>query len=266
MVTERPCFDTHCHFGTDGETVRGQLERARAAGVVKVLAMGCDPDANRGAVLAARTAPDLALLSLGFDHSQADSLTPDAACAFLREFRDDARNPPLACVGEIGIDLHWKPGTEAAQTPLFEAQLGLADEWNLPVSIHTRESDEAILRSIDAVPQRNRKGMRGSIHCFTGSWELARELLDRNFLIGISGIVTFRNAEMLRDVARRLPADRILVETDSPYLAPVPMRGKRNEPAFVPHVVECLAKLRNVSCEEMARQTTQNAQACFVGG
>ena len=265
MVTDRACFDTHCHFGTDAETVRAQLDRARDAGVTKVLAMGCDPDVNRGAILATSSAPDVALLSLGFDYSQANTLTPDAACAFLREFRADERNPPLACIGEIGIDLHWQPGTASAQAPLFEAQLALADEWGLPVSIHTRESDEAILRSIDAVPQRNRKGMRGSIHCFTGGWDLAQELLSRNFLIGISGIVTFRNAETLRDVARRLPPDRILVETDSPYLAPVPMRGKRNEPAFVPYVVECLASLRGVSCEEMARQTTQNAMACFVG-
>ena len=129
--------------------------------------------------------------------------------------------------------------------------------------IHTREADEATLRVLDEIPWHG-EGLRGVIHCFTGNKEFAGELLDRQLAISFSGIVTFRNADMLRESAAFVPDDRLLIETDSPYLAPVPMRGKQNEPAFVKHVAECLADVRGVELKHIAEVTTRNAEEMFT--
>ncbi|MBQ6010630.1 MAG: TatD family hydrolase, partial [Kiritimatiellae bacterium] len=167
-----------------------------------------------------------------------------------------------AAVGEIGLDFHYAPETARSQCDLFARQLALADELALPVVIHTREADDATLGVLDEIPW-HADAPRGVIHCFTGSPAFARQLLDRNFYISISGIVTFRAAENVRESARVVPDDRLLVETDSPFLAPVPMRGKENEPAFIVHTVKFLAALRGVPAEELAARTFANAVSLF---
>lgn len=257
-------FDSHCHFPPSGDTP-GILARAREAGVAHILAIGCDPETNGGATAAFLAAPQQCLLARGYDYSTAASLTPDQAILLLKPFVQGGRKARLSCIGEIGLDTHWGNVDLRAQQALFEAQLRFADECGLPVSVHTREADEATLQSLDAVPQKNREGLRGVIHCYTGGMEFARELLARNFAISFSGIVTFRNADPLRAVAAEIPDDRLLIETDSPYLAPVPMRGKRNEPAFVPHVAACLAAVRDTDCTRIADLTTRNALSLFSG-
>ena len=255
-------FDSHCHFPLSGDTP-GILARAREAGVAHVLAIGCDPETNTGAVAAFRAAPQQCFLARGYDYSTSGSLTPDNAIQLLKPFVKEGRETRLSCVGEIGLDTHWENADMPAQQALFEAQLRFADSCGLPVSVHTREADAETLRSLDAVPQKTRKGLRGVIHCYTGGMEFARELLARTFAISFSGIVTFRNADPLRAVAAEIPEDRLLIETDSPYLAPVPMRGKRNEPAFVPLVAACLAAVRNTDCARIAEVTARNALALF---
>jgi len=198
-------------------------------------------------------------LALGFDRDQAASAEPEVLVETLRRL---AGAQPLAAVGETGLDYHYHPETAEAQRALFAAQLRLADEWGLPVIVHTRDADEATLRVLDETPWRG-EGLRGVIHCFTGGKAFAAQLLERQFAISFSGIVTFRNADLLRESAAGVPDERLLIETDAPFLAPVPKRGQRNEPAFVAHVAECLAAVRGTTPERIAELTRQNAQAMF---
>ena len=252
-------YDTHAHFeGTPVETV-ALMERAFAAGVTRVVAVGGSAGLNAGALATALAYPGNVRLALGFDRDQAGTAEPEV---FVETLRQLAGAHPLAAVGETGLDFHYHPETTDAQCALFAAQLRLADEWKLPVIIHTREADEATLRVLDATPWRG-EGLRGVVHCFTGNKEFAAQLLARQLAISFSGIVTFRNADMLRESAATVPEDRLLIETDTPFLAPVPMRGQRNEPAFVAHVAACLAAVRKTTPERIAEITRQNALRIF---
>ena len=253
-------YDTHAHFSENREKTASTLARARAAGVARLMAVGGSPELNRAALLAQTLAPDATRLALGADRDQAgDASANDATMEAVRALHSAHA---CAAVGEIGLDFHYSPETARAQCDLFARQLALADELALPVVIHTREADDATLGVLDEVPWRA-DAPRGVIHCFTGSPAFARQLLDRNFFISISGIVTFRAADNVRESARVVPLDRLLVETDSPFLAPVPMRGNENEPAFIVHTVKFLADLLSVPAEELAARTFANAVALF---
>ena len=236
-------YDTHAHFSENREKTASTLARARAAGVARLMAVGGSPELNHAALLAQSLAPESTRLALGADRDQAvDASVNEALVAAVRALH---AAHPCAAVGEIGLDFHYSPDTARS-----------------PVVIHTREADDATLGVLDEVPWRA-DAPRGVIHCFTGSPSFARQLLDRNFYISISGIVTFRAAENVRESARVVPDDRLLVETDSPFLAPVPMRGNENEPAFIVHTVKFLAALRGVPAEELAARTFANAVALF---
>ena len=251
--------DTHAHFeGAPLETA-AVLERAFAAGVSRIVAVGGSAGLNAGALAAAKAYPDNVRLALGFDRDQAAASEPEV---FVETLRRLAAAHPLAAVGETGLDFHYHPETAEAQCALFAAQLRLADEWRLPVIIHTREADEATLRVLDETRWRG-DGLRGVVHCFTGNKAFAAQLLERKLAISFSGIVTFRTADMLRESAAMVPDERLIIETDTPFLAPVPRRGQRNEPAFVAHVAECLAAVRGTTAERIAEVTRQNARALF---
>lgn len=170
-----------------------------------------------------------------------------------------ANDDRVVAIGETGLDYFRSKddvgGDMSWQQQRFRAHIQAARTARKPLIIHTREAADDTLRLM----REERAGEAGGVmHCFTESWEVARAALDLGFYISLSGIVTFRNAEALREVAKQVPADRLLIETDSPYLAPVPFRGKSNEPAFVRHVAECVAGLRGVSLEELADRTTRN--------
>ncbi len=256
-------FDTHAHFSCDAEKTAATLARACEASVTQLMAVGGSPELNRAAMLAYETVRNSPLtphpsplnvrLALGLDRDQA---TPADGNCPRYDFSPIIDNrSKLSAVGEIGLDFHYAPETAKAQCDLFAAQLELARELNLPVVIHTREADDATLGVLDENDFHN-----GIIHCFTGSVPFERQLLDRGFMISISGIVTFRGAENVREAARYAPDDRLLVETDSPFLAPVPMRGKENEPSFLPHTVRFLAEQRKTDPESLALLTTANAE------
>lgn len=255
-------FDTHAHFygGAPPFETASILERARVAGVTQLIAVGGSAELNSGAIAVARACPAQARLALGFDRDQATGTEPETLVETLRLL---ARELRICAIGETGLDFHYHPETADAQCALFAAQLKLADEWGLPVIIHTREADDQTLRVLDETPWRGR-GLRGVVHCFTGDKAFAAGLLDRQLAISFSGIVTFRNADLLRESAAFVPNDRLLIETDSPFLAPVPMRGQRNEPAFVKHVAQCLARVRQTDEESIACLTTQNAESLFA--
>jgi len=248
-------YDTHCHFEkADAVTIRATLERARAAGVEALMAVGGSAPLNESACVAQRVAEDCPLLprvtlALGFDRDQVGKPV-DLAAVLSQDDRP-------AALGEIGLDYHYAPDTRDRQIELFSAQLELARAHDLPVVIHTREADEDTLSLLREIPSR------GIIHCYTGMAEAARRFLDLGFYISMSGIVTFRAAENVREAARVIPNDRILIETDSPFLAPVPLRGQPNEPSFLVHTCAFLAEMRGMSADAFADLTFENAEACL---
>ena len=252
-------YDTHAHFEGSALETAAVMERALAAGVTRVVAVGGSAALNSGALAVAAAYPDCVRLAIGFDRDQAADAPPEIHVGTLRQI---AEAYPPAAVGETGLDFHYHPETAEAQRALFRAQLLLADEWRLPVIIHTRDAEEATLQVLDETPWRG-EGLRGVLHCFTGDKTFAARLLERSLAISFSGIVTFLNADMLRESAASVPDERLLIETDAPFLAPVPQRGRRNEPAFVVHVVECLAKVRGTTVEHIAAVTSENAVRLF---
>ena len=233
-------FDTHAHFeGTPDET-RAAVERAHDAGVTRIMSVGGSESLNKGT-------EGFRYRAIGWDRDQAGRDLPKLDYT------------GVAAVGEIGLDYHYSPETRAAQCELFARQLELARSLGLPVVIHTRDADDDTLGLLREIPSR------GIIHCFTGTPRFCRDLLDLGFMISISGIVTFRAAENVRESALVVPDDRILIETDSPFLAPVPMRGNANEPAFIVHTARFLADLRNTQVEDFASLTTDNALRTLGG-
>lgn len=247
-------FDTHCHFETsDEKQIVACLERAKAAGVEKILAVGGNRDLNANVQVAEGISKrgkgkskELPIVeaAFGFDRDQVD--------LFSSIFDLDIAH--AVAIGEIGLDYHYSPETREKQMKLFASQLELAREHDLPVIIHTREAWEDTLTVLKEIPAR------GIIHSFTGTPEEAKSYLELGFYISFSGIVTFKKADNVRGAVKVVPDDRILIETDSPYLAPVPMRGNPNEPAFVRHTCEFLAKFRGVDAEEFAELTFKNGE------
>ena len=248
-------YDTHAHFG-DADDVEAIYARAAAAGVTRILAVGGGEELNRNAL---RTAGRVAL---GWDRDQLDRVAEQMV---VLPGLLDAHRDRVAAIGEIGLDCHYEPQTLRAQCALFAAQLALADEKGLPVVIHTREADDATRGVLDEVPWRHGDRLRGVIHSYTGGPKFAGHMLDRGFMVSFSGIATFKSAEEVRASARYVPDDRILVETDSPYLAPVPLRGRPCEPAFVVHTAARLARARGMDLEVFAARTTANALQLFGG-
>ncbi|HMP77406.1 MAG TPA: TatD family hydrolase [Kiritimatiellia bacterium] len=257
-----PFIDTHMHadvFAAEG-SVDDVFARARAAQVERIVAIGGSAAANALALTLARRHAALVRATIGLDRDEIGRPMD------TRLLLDQAADPLCAAVGEIGLDYHYGADTRAEQCDLFDAMLHLAAEVRRPVVIHSREADDdtvQLLREYLARPGVD-AARPGVLHCFTGSAPFARRLLDLGFFISFSGILTFKNAANLREVARMVPADRLLVETDAPYLAPIPFRGKRNEPAWVVHVAEALASERAVSLQPLAQQVWDNAQRLFA--
>lgn len=217
---------------------------------------------NTAALRVAAAYPGRVRAALGLDRHCAVQGADVGALA-----RAIAAAPPghVVAIGETGLDRHHAPDTIEQQQRLVSDNLELARTLRLPVIVHTREADEATLELLGAHASRwaGAPTRIGVIHCYTGDGAFARRLMQLGFLISFSGIVTFRNAGPLRAVARDIPADRLLIETDTPYLAPFPHRGRPNEPAFLPAIAACLAALRGVSAGEIARLTSANAAHLF---
>jgi TatD DNase family protein len=249
--------DSHAHIdGPEFDADRDEIiERAHAAGVTTILNVGTgDPHSGafERAIEVGRRHPSI-YTAIG-THPHDARFYDDAAEEKTRQLIENGER--VVAWGEIGLDFHYDNSPRDVQIEVFKRQLRAARECDLPVIIHTREAETEtieILRSEYAGAAR-----RGVFHCFSGSRKLAQEALALDFMISFSGIVTFRKAEELREVAKQVPLDRLLVETDCPFLAPVPYRGKRNEPAYVVEVARCIAELRGVEVDEIARVTTEN--------
>ena len=253
-------IDSHVHlddskFDADRDTA---IERARAAGVEYMMAIGTGngpPDLEAGVRLADKHPAFYATIGI---HPHDASKATEETWTRMREL---AAHPKVLAIGEIGLDYHYDFSPRDVQRAVFEQQLALAAECRKPIVIHTREAWDDTLAILRA---QWRGG--GIMHCFTGGEEPARQALDLNFHLSFGGVLTFPKAEETRQAARIAPEDRILVETDCPYLAPVPHRGKRNEPAFVVETARRLAEVRGVSLDAIAESTTRNFERLLFAG
>jgi TatD DNase family protein len=256
-------IDSHCHLAD--EVYAGDLDevvaRAREAGVEAALCI-LDADSAEEASRAARveTLWPAVRLATGIHPHQAGRYAAAPAEAARVVSASLAANPRVRAFGEMGLDYHYDFAPRDVQQAVFASQVRLARERDLPVVIHTREADADTLRILQ---DEGDSRVRGVFHCFTGDEALARAVLDLGFHLSFSGIVTFPKAQALRDIAAFVPGDRLLVETDSPFLAPVPYRGQRNEPAWVARVAEIVAGARGVRVEALVAQTCRNFVELF---
>ena len=255
-------FDTHCHiadpaFDEDRDAV---IARFRDSGVCRanVVADPCEEQPNQEKVFALVEQYDFLCASIGahpHNASRYDAAAEKTILAYLK-------HPKCRLLGEIGLDYHYDLSPREVQRDVFDRQLELAYEKQVPVQLHIREAHGDCM---DMLRSRLAAGRMpaGVMHCYTGSWEAAKVYLDAGLYISLSGALTFKNAPKLQEVCRNVPADRLLIETDCPYMAPVPLRGRRNEPAFITHTLAKAAQLREISPERMAEQLYANALRIF---
>ena len=257
-------FDSHCHLTDDKllPQLADVKHRARAADVSAMLSISTDLD-DAAAILKLCDGQTI-WASAGVHPASALKWNDENSAPTLLELARDQR---VVAIGEIGLDYRYDdnhpeyPGaTRARQAQVFEAQLQIAADLKLPIVIHNREADEDLLAIVAAWKDRL---CGGTFHCFGGSIEIARQVLDLGFHLGFTGIVTFKNARETQEVAAMCPLDRMLIETDAPYLAPVPMRGKTNEPSFVPFVATKIAEIKDLTREEIGEATTRSARQLF---
>jgi TatD DNase family protein len=254
-------IDSHAHIdGPEFDADRDEIiERARAAGVSIILNVGTG-DPHSGAferAVALGQKHDSVYTAIG-THPHDARLYDDNAEEKIKTLVQSER---VLAWGEIGLDFHYDNSPRDVQVEVFKRQLRAAREFDLPVVIHTREAESETIEILKS--EYGDANRRGVFHCFSGSKDLARRGIELGFMISFSGIVTFKKAEELRAVAREVPLDRLLIETDCPYLAPIPYRGKRNEPAYVVEVARCLAGIHGVDSDEIGRVTSENFRGFF---
>ena len=256
-------FDSHCHISADrfDEDRDAAISRAREAGVDTLVAIGAGYGLDDIAAAVALAESDARIFATaGLHPHDADQWTDDTR-EILRTWLENER---VVAVGECGLDYHYMNSPQDAQRRAFSEQVSLAREVDLPVSIHVRSEDSSAYDQLLEIWLAEGGGaLAGVLHCYTGELAFARRALDAGFCVSFSGILTFKKSHELREVAKALPLDRLMVETDAPFLAPEGHRGKRNEPAWVARVGETLAELHAVSLEEVARVTSQNARRFY---
>ncbi len=246
-------IDSHCHLEYEGlvEDRQGVLDRARAAGITGMLNISTR-EREWGQVIATAEREADVWASVGIHPHEADQHADLGAEVLLAA----SENPRVIGIGETGLDYYYDHSDRAVQRALFRTHIAVARETGLPAIIHTRDAEEDTLAILE--DEMGKGAFPALIHCFTASAEFGRKVLDLGLSISISGIVTFKNARELQEVAATVPADRLLVETDSPFLAPVPHRGRKCEPAFVADTAQFVADLRGESFEQLAAQTSSN--------
>ena len=248
-------FDSHAHlddarFAQDLDEILGNMASRDVRGMMNI---GCDlPSSEASVRLAERY--DWIWAAVGSHPDDADQVDEGRILTYRRL----ARHPRVKAIGEIGLDYHYEDVPREIQQHAFRLQLALAEELELPVVVHEREAHGDALSIIDEYPS-----VKGVFHCFSGSPELAQELIRRGWYIGFTGVVTFKNARKAVETARCIPLDRILIETDCPYMAPEPFRGRRNDPSYVPLVAQKIADVRGLPLDTVAQATWENARRLF---
>jgi len=252
-------IDTHCHltFEQLADDVEAVVHRSRAAGITGWVTVGADPQQNRKAIEFANRFENM-YAAVGIHPHDAK----DATTEVLNELKELAQNQKVVAIGETGLDFHYNLSTPDAQKRVFTEQLKIAAELNLPVIIHSRQ---AFNETMDILKRHGDDVKRVVFHCFSGSAEQVKKLLDKGFYISFTGVVTFKNAEKTRRAAQAVPLDRLMVETDCPYMSPEPMRKQKiNEPALMIHTAECLAKLKQMDIVDFADAVTATSRAFFL--
>lgn len=250
-------IDTHAHldFPELSSELAAVLERAAEASVLEIITIGVDIPSSEQAVRLASTHSQI-YAAVGI-HPHAAKLLDDEA---LKALRDLAGSKKVVALGEIGLDYYRDRQPRPVQQACLRQQLELACELKLPVVFHIRDAYDDFLKFIPEYAS----ALKGAVmHCFSGNWEVALRCLDLGFFLSIPGTVTYKKSDIQQDVVKRAPMDRLLVETDAPFLAPVPYRGKNNEPSFVLYTAKKIAELRGCSLEEVASRTTENARRVF---
>ena len=252
--------DSHCHLDRidlekEGMSFAAMMEKAKQNSVEHFLCVAISMDQFPEMVKKAQAYENVSF-SCGVHPLHVD----EDKQFTLDDLPKLASDDKVVAIGETGLDYYYSKDSIAAQQASFARHIEVGNELKKPIIVHTRDARED---TIAIMRENNAEKCRGVLHCFTESWEMAKQAMDQNFFISISGIVTFKNAVELQDVVRKMPLDRLLIETDSPYLAPVPFRGKQNQPAYVKHVAEFIAELKGVSVEKVAEQTTANFQDLF---
>ncbi|MFD2216997.1 TatD family hydrolase [Metabacillus endolithicus] len=250
-------FDTHAHlnavqFEGDLEEV---IERATSEGVSHIVVVGFDHETIKRAMELIEQY-DMIYAAIGWHPVDAIDMTEED----LSWIRELSQHPKVVAIGEMGLDYYWDKSPKEIQKEVFRKQIQLAKEVNLPIIIHNRDATEDVVKILQ---EENASEVGGIMHCFTGSLEVAKQCMEMNFYISFGGPVTFKNAKKPKEVVKEIPMDRLLIETDCPYLTPHPYRGKRNEPSYVRYVAEQISELRGVSFEEIAEKTSDNAMKVF---
>ena len=250
-------FDTHAHMDDrafDGDRAQ-LLENLPARGIQYLMNPGCSLASSRNAVALANQY-DYIYAAVGSHPDVADEVNEEV----LEEYRTLCKlNPKVKAIGEIGLDYHYEDIPRALQQKAFRLQMELARELDLPVIVHERDAHEDGMRIV----KEEFPTVKGVFHCYSGSAEMARQLVDLGWYIGFTGVLTFKNARKAVEVAASIPLDRIVLETDCPYMAPEPFRGKRNDPGYLVHMAEKLAEVRNLSVEEIHRITVENGKRLY---
>lgn len=248
-------IDTHSHINMiEGISLDEIIKNAFDNGIDKIIVPSAYP-ADMENIMDLVNKYDNVYGMLGIHPSEVKSWDD----SFIEKIKNYAKNSKIAAIGEIGLDYYWDKSFNDLQKEVFIKQIKLANELNLPIDIHDREAHKD---TYDIIQEHN-NGSKVIMHCFSGSVEFARECVKAGFYLGIGGVVTFKNAVKMKEVAKDIPLERILLETDAPYLTPVPFRGKENQPAYVKYVAEEIASLRGISVEEVAQITTENAKTIF---
>ena len=252
-------FDTHAHLDDDQfkDDLDAVLERAQVNGVVRTITIATTADSSAACIELATRHPML-LASVGIQPNEVAKAAPDD----WERVREMVTRERVVALGETGLDRYWDYTPFGQQEDYFARHLALARERRLPVVIHCRQAEADVVRMLREDFERQGP-VTGVMHSFTGDLATAQACLEMGLYISFAGMLTYKNAQSLREVAFQLPRDRLLVETDSPYLAPAPVRGRRNEPAYIVHSLECLAKGHGIDPAEMAAHTTRNARQLF---
>ncbi|MGB3379920.1 MAG: TatD family hydrolase [Allopontixanthobacter sediminis] len=252
-------IDSHCHLQYKGvvEDQQGVLQRARDAGVQGFLNISTKQSEWDDVIATAEREPDV-WASVGIHPHEADAHADLGADAL----REATKHPRVIAIGETGLDYYYDRSDRTVQQALFRMHIGIARETGLPIIIHTRDAEDDTASIL--TEEMEQGAFPALIHCFTASADFGKKVLDLGLTISLSGIVTFKNAKELQEIAAQIPQDRLLVETDSPFLAPVPHRGRPCEPAFVRNTAEFVAALRGESLETLAGNTTRNFHALFT--
>lgn len=250
-------FDSHAHYDDEAfaEDREALLSHMRESGVGYIVNVGASlHGAKESTELAARFPHVYAAVGVHPDH--VGGLDEDK----MRWLRELCRLPKTVAVGEIGLDYYWDKESHQLQKEWFIRQLALAKEMKLPIVVHSRE---AAKDTFDVIKAEHAGSTGGVIHCYSGSREMAKDYLDLGYYIGVGGVVTFKNARVLKEVVEYVPLSHILTETDCPYLAPAPFRGKRNRSAYIAYVIEAIASIKGISTEEVERATCENAKRMY---